>query len=282
MPISQKSLEYLAKLAKLDKALIEAAIKATTDTDLAIPENLHVFTPEELTARDENNQTIGISAKKEEFIQAGKEIATKEIKTKFGISDATKDLNVVLTKVQEKISADDAAKAQIELLVSDKNKLQNKLAKVEKQLSDKEVSVSRIGKLPKNINTDALTLDEHLSLINSKMEFTPEGVKLDGQILRNDKDRSPMNEQEAIEHFYSLRPALLRDTKQEGNGTKKGGRGGNDDTPPANGTYANLKEWRVAWEARNPGKNALSMDANKELREYVKEHPDLEMIDEGD
>lgn len=282
MPIAKKTLTSLATLLKIDVAKLVAAAAAEAETEVEIPADLNVFTKTELETRDENNKTAGITDKKEEFITAGKEIAAKEIKAKFGITNASKDLGVILGEVQTKITGDDAAKDQVTLLTADKAKLEKANAKLEKQLQDKELSVARIGKLPANINTDVLTIDEHLNLVNSKLEFTTDGIKLDGQVLRTEKDRALMTEKQAIEHFYtSQRPALLK-AKEDAGGT--GGRGGGDDNPTGGGKgkYKTLGDWRVDWEKRNPGKNYTSIAAQDELKEYVKTDPDMEMVDNID
>lgn len=264
--LKKEAIEKLAKLSKLTPEDLTKAITDTAEVDVTIQDDLQVFTTAEITTRDQNQKTIGVNEKKEEHVTQGKELAVKAFKTKFGITDDSKDPEVIATKAIEKLGTGDAAlKEQVTLLTKDKTAAERKAEKLQQQLVEKETISKRLGLLPKNVNTDALNAVEHVELVNRNLEFTTEGVKMNGTILRNGTDQTPLSEQAAIEHFYkTVRPALLKTEEAKPGGGRGGGNEGG-----TGGAMKTLKDVQVSWKEANPGKSLAGIEFQEHLQQVI-------------
>jgi hypothetical protein len=120
---------------------------------------------------------------------------------------------------------------------------------------------------------------EHLDLIKKNLEFTDEGVKYKGEVIRDAQTKNALDRKEAIEFFYTQRPGLLAEGNGTGNGAA-GGRGGGNSSGSA-GKFATLKEVRVAWQAQNSGQNWGNVSSQDHLTKILKDNPDIIMEDDG-
>jgi hypothetical protein len=117
--ISKKSLEKIANISKIPLQTLLDALAKEEEIDVEVPENLHVFTEDEITQRDNNNKTSGKKEAEAVGEEKGKELATKAIKNKLGITDASKDPDTVASLIQTMIAGDNSLKEQVTLLQSD-------------------------------------------------------------------------------------------------------------------------------------------------------------------
>lgn len=254
--LSKADIEKIAKITKIPLADLTKAIDDTNEVALTIPD-VQTFTPEELTTRDESQKKIHEKEGEKIGEVKGKELAIKVFKNKLGITDDSKDPDVIAAKAVEKMNGDQALKEQVELLTKDKQKLEREKSKIEKTLQEKESTFQRISVLPKNLNLDALTQLEHVELISKNLEFTADGVKLNGEILRNDHTKAALTQAEAVKHFYeTMRPGLLVKENDGGSGgSGGGGRGGKDEPGGGTGGIKTLKDAQLKFQAANPGKS---------------------------
>lgn len=274
--ISKKSLAAIAKLTRVDIAAIEAALADTKEVDLTIDDSSIVLTADELLQRDNNNKTTGKIEGQRIGEEIGRDLAVKTIKTKLGIADASKDPDFVANLIQTNLAGDKALKDQVALLQADITKKDADIiamkATVDATKSDTELLTLLPGK-----RSQALETAEHLNLVKSNLEFTPEGVKYKGEILRDATTKAALDKKAAVEYFYTQRKGLLE--TEEGGGPA--GRGGGSSGEGGKGNGKTLKEVRKAWEANNPGKVFGDMESQEHVRAVLKENPDLLMEDDG-
>jgi hypothetical protein len=274
--LSKKTLAAIAKLTKTDIAAIEAALKDEKEVDLPVDETLTVLTADELTQRDTNNKATGKTEGQRIGEEIGRDLAVKAIKGKLGITDANKDPDAVASIIQSSMAGDKALKDQVALLQADISKKDAALQAMEATVNATKSDTELLTLLPQK-RSSALETAEHLNLVKSNLEFTPEGVKYKGEILRDATTKAALDKKAAVEYFYTQRKGLLE--SEEGGGPA--GRGGGNSGEGGKGAGKTLKEVRKAWEAANPGKTFGDMDSQEHLTKVLKENPDLVMEDDG-
>lgn len=276
MAISKKTLDKIASLAKIEVAKLNEAILASGEVDIEIPENLISMTTEEQTQRDTNMKAEGKKQHEQTGEIKGKELATKAIRTKLGITDDTKDPEKLAEIIQSKMTGDNSLKDQVTVLqktVSEKDaEIQSLNARIKSAGTDMEL----IASLPGN-RAKILDDTEHLTLIKKNLEITPEGIKMNGELLRRPNTAEPMSLKEAVEKFYSSRKGLIEEAAAGGSG---GGRGAGDSGGGA-GPVKTLKDVRKEFAAQNPKINWGGVESQTYLREVLKKNPDLVMEDDG-
>jgi hypothetical protein len=275
MALPKAVIEKLAKLAKLTPDELTKAINDEKEVDIAIDDKLAVFTEDELTARDTNNQTIGKKLGESEGETKGKELAVKAIKTKIGITDTTKEVDKVADLIQAKIGNDTALQDQIKLLQKDVSAKEQEVLTYKQQAEAASVDTELLSYLPQN-RSKVFQTSEHLLLVKTNLEFTQEGVKdkTTGEILRDPTTKNALDKKTAIETFYTKRAGLLETQQQQ-----QGGRGGTD--TGGNGKAKNLGELRRQWQKDNPGVDPLHESFQMVVRKELKDNPDLVMEDDG-
>lgn len=268
--LSQSSIQKLAKLAKLSPEALTAEINKTEEVDLTIDETLTVLTTEELSARDNVKVGEGKRLGESEGEKKGKELAIKAIKKKVGIETEEKDVDKVAEAIQAKIGGGDASlKEQVTLLQQSLSQKETEIATFKKEAETAQFDAELLASLPANKST-ALTNAEHLTIVKSNLEFTAEGVKYKGAILRDPTTQAPLTADKALEHFYNDRQGLTEKQEQP-----RGGRGGGNDT--GGGVKGSLKQLQQEYLAQNPGGNILSEEFQLKVREALKANPDMDM-----
>lgn len=267
--ISKKSKDLIAKLLKVKPEDVDAAIADTTkEIDLTIDENLQVFTADEIATRDTNNVATGKRDGQTIGETIGKELAIKAIKTKLGITDASKDPDAVAGIIQTTLTTDKDAVKRLELLQNDIKERDLKIATVEKERDAVKGDTELLTLLPSN-RASILQTSEHLSIVKNNLEFTAEGVKYKGEILRNPTTHAQLTKEEAIKHFYTERKLFSEETGA-------GGRGGGNEGG-AGGKHKTLKEFSTAWQTANPGKNVMGQEYNQAVAKELADNPDMDM-----
>lgn len=273
--LKKEALEKLAKLGKIEVSVLEAAIKATEEQDIAIPE-LNVFTTDELATRDSNAKKTGYNEGK----VAGLEIAVKEQKEKLGLDIEGKDLGTLITAVQKK-TLDDAKiepSKQIEELKSEKLKLQQNLElaiKEKETLSGTITSIKTendlISMFPEN-STDILTNQEKLSSFKSVFEVVKEDGKMvakkDGVTVKDPTTQNPLEVKEVLKSYFTERKWVV-----EGEPNRQG-RGSGGDSGKG-GAILTLKELEKKFT--DAGKSLQGQEFQAELDAAMKANPSFDM-----
>lgn len=275
--LSQKAIAKLAKLAKLTPEALTAEITATDERNLdAVPEDLTSLTAQELTDRDTNKKKEGETIGEEK----GKEIALKTVKKKLDIKDDTKDPEKIAELALAKItSGDETLKEQVKLLQKDVSEQKKSAGEWKEKYEAVNGDVELLSLLPSE-RSEALETAEHLSIVKANLQFTPEGVKYKGQVLREEGSQNAMDKASAIKHFYGQRKGLLKEEKPEGGGGD-GGRGGSDSKAGLK-KFGTTSEARKSWESANPGQKWGSEASQEYLRGVLKENPDIKQDDFGE
>lgn len=276
MAISKKSLQAIAALTKTDIAAIEKAINGDGEIDIPIPEGVSSFTPDELTTRDTNVQSTAKKDGERIGEEKGKDLAVKLFKSKLGITDASKDPETVAGLIQSQIKGDGALQEQVKLLQADVATKDKTINELNGQLGAVKTDTELIGLLPTK-RSKALETSEHLMLIKNNLEFTEEGVKHKGELMRHEQTKAPLSRKEAIEKFYTDRAGLLEADGAAGGG---GGRGGGNSNGGAGGSKT-MKDVRLTWQAANPGKPWGNAESQEYMKAALKENPDLVMEDDS-
>jgi ribosomal protein S20 len=266
------------KITAFTDAEIDALINDAEEKEVALPEGVKIFTPEEYTTLETNLKDAG----KGGYTKAGKEIAIKEMKEKLGIEFDGKDIETFLTKAEEhfvakaKIPANEA-KQQWE---KDKGILQTQITdwktKYESEVGASaaaKLDATLLAKFPAN-RSKGLSDEDRLLLLKSKMEVKNEDSKqvvyYKGEKLQ-DNLTNPLNIDTAITHVFTAEKWL-----EEGKGGA-GGRGGNNNNAGGggNGVFKTLRDVNEHIEKNNwhPG----SQQATQFMQQVMKDNPQLDL-----
>ena len=274
MALPKKTLQQIAQYLKIKETELETAINDEKEIDIEIPK-LHVFTDEEITQRDTNNKLAGKREGEPIGEEKGKDLATKAIKAKLGITEPSKDPEVIAGLIQAKISGDAASKEQIILLQKDITTKDSEIATLRKSVESVKTDTELLTFLP-STRTPVLETSEHLDLVKKNLEFTTDGVKYKGEVLRNPVTKEPLDKKSAIEHFYTERKLITVNGDQQAQG-RGGSNSGNSNT-----TNKTLGDVRKEWTAKNPGQNWGNLASQEHLQGVLKQNPDLIMEDFDD
>jgi len=273
--LKKEALEKLAKLSKIEVSVLEAAIKATEEQDIAIPE-LNVFTADELATRDSNAKKTGYNEGK----VAGLEIAVKEQKEKLGIDVEGKTLDVLIDAYGKKILADAKIEpnAKVAELTTSLKKVQDNLAaeiEAKKQLEGTITSIKTentlISMFPDNVS-DILSKNEILGIVKAKYEFVTEDGKLvvkeNGQIVKDTTTQNALDPKDVIKNYLTERKLVV-----EGD-PKRQGRGGEGDSGKG-GAILKLSELEKSFT--DAGKSLQGQEFNAALDSAMKANPSFDM-----
>ena len=217
MAIKKESLAaLLVKLAVFDtKENAVAAIEATEEKDVSIPDSTKVYSESEFATVAKNLKNEGINA--------GKEIAIKDLKEKAGLDFEGKSPEKLLEEYKKSVlseanvSVDEKVKAK-EKTITD---LKAALQKVEEEKTtaiQKATLIERKARLksmlPKD-RDDRFTDDQYLTLLEAELAIEQDGdkevVKHKGNVMQDDKF-NPLAPDQAIASIFQTNKWV----KQEG------------------------------------------------------------------
>lgn len=270
--LTKKTIEALAKISRVPVEKIIAALADAAEVELPIDETISAFTADEITQRDNNIKTSGKKEWEQVGEEKGKELATKAIKTKLGITDTSKDPDFIAGIIQTKMAGETGLKDQVTLLQQELALKATEIGTLNANLDSFKGDTELLSLLPSN-RSSSLETAEHLDIVKKNLEFSADGIKYKGEVLRNATTKAPLTKKEAVDHFYQTRTGLLS-TKEPG------GRGGGN-SGGAGGTAKTMKDVRLAWEAMNPTETWGNPSSQEHLTKTIKENPDLVMEDDG-
>jgi hypothetical protein len=273
--LKKEALEKLAKLSKIEVSILEAAIKATEEQDIAISE-LNVFTVDELATRDSNAKKTGYNEGK----VAGLEIAVKEQKEKLGIDVEGKTLDVLIDAYGKKILIDAKVEpnAKVAELTTSLKKVQDNLAaeiEAKKQLEGTISSIKTentlISMFPDNVS-DILSKNEILGIVKAKYEFVNEDGKLvvkeNGQIVKDATTQNAIDPKDVIKSYLTERKLVVDgDPNRQGRGAGgDAGKGG-----------AILKLSELEKQFKDADKSLQGAEFNAALESAMKANPSFDL-----
>jgi hypothetical protein len=271
--LNQKTIASIAALLKVEPAVLTAAIKDEKEVSVKVKGadgaevdfdhiGLHVLTDAELAARDTNVKETS----RQGFIDAGKEIVIKELKTKAGITLEGKDPDKFLSAVQAKALEDAKIKPdakvkeledQIALLKASSGSNDAKVAELQRQLDTERLDKSILTHLPPR--NSAISDEDYLLLVKARIQ--PETVdgkvvykNASGEVIRDTKSALPKGLKDVIVDVFASSPAWAP-TQEPGKGGRgggnsgSGGSGGTGETPTS--YSAALKEWTASGKSAN-------------------------------
>lgn len=275
MPI--KNLEAIAKILKIDPAKLLEAAKSDQEVEVEVPADLQVFTKAEFDTREANQKSTNI--------EAGKEIAIKELKQKVGIEFPGKDPEKFISEYKAKVLKDE------NISVDDKIKEKDKTIEgLRKNLGDKDTEITGLktkatqaeadskllGLLPKE-RASILTDQQYLSLIKQEFELTEHEGKPAVKNLRTgeiEKDKTtfaPLAPGDVIKgHFEGAK--WISTEAGAGAGSGPGGRGAGDSKNT--GGITNMKQFKE--HAAAQGWNLNGEQARAELNTITTANPNFD------
>jgi hypothetical protein len=260
--LSQAIKDKLKSTYHLDVEKLIEAIKAEAETDFEVPE-VTVFTSEELTSRDDVKLSEGKKEGQKAGEVIGKEIAVKDMKKAFGVEFEGKDLTKLVDTVKTQLSkGDDGLKEQIKLLQKTVEEKETALTQKEIEAKQAIFETELLSELPTN-RINLLSDKQQLMLLKTEAEFTDEGVKYNGQILRDPKTQNPLARKDALSHIYNEKKWVNLETPTPG------GRGGGN--TPTITKPMKASEVRAQWEKENPGAGIATAEFQQKLTSVAKE-----------
>jgi hypothetical protein len=271
MAIKKDSLKALLKQLKVSDEAIKEIIEGEAEVDIKLPDTTMVLDKTEMDARDKN--------KKDEGIKVGRDLQIKEIKEKAGL-DYTGEGSLDPDKLIKEIStkAEGVAKEPVDKKVT---ALQEQVALLQKQVTDKDVEVqaakaekskfefvtSLLTELPQK-RSSLISDKEYITLIEANLEFTAEGVKRNGELLRDSKTQNPIGRKEAIESFFNERKWIAEETTKDVNGRGGGNSSGGGVSKPSN-----INEAEVQFLKDNPNLGTGTAEFQTYVTALKKENP---------
>jgi hypothetical protein len=279
MALKKEVTDKLKSVYKLDVDKLIAAITAKEDQDYELPD-VTVFTPDELTARDNNSKSEGQKAAESAVIKT----VVKEISTKLNIDVKGERIADLVTNVKEQLSKSNDEKVtqltqQVTALQTDKQNLESSIQEIKLKNDQIAFDNSLIKLFPANRGAD-LSDEERLTLIKANVQFeTVDGkvvAKKNGELLLDDKTRNPLDLSAVVTKIFTEKPILLG-TQQAGGSGGAGGRGSGDNF--AGKGAAGIKSFSQAqkqWLEQNPDKNVVSPEFENYLAGVTKDNPDFD------
>ena len=222
--------ESLANFTGIPASDLEAKIKSDGEEDITLPTR-HLFTDEELQARDGNTKTASYNEGKE----AGVEMSVKAAKKDLGYDFPGKDMDSLLefhaekikssfSKPNEKISEleSDIAKlnANHALEIEQKDGL---ISKWENDFNKTLINNELLSIIPKEVT---IPKDDLLVLFNNTYQIEKEDgktiVKQNGETIKDGKTASPLGLEEVFMN-YATEKKYLGKTSGRGEGNEYGG-----------------------------------------------------------
>jgi prefoldin subunit 5 len=253
--LKKEAISKIATNLKIKEADLIAALTATEETDITIPE-INSFTTDELATRDTNLKATGYTEGK----IAGTEMLIKDLKTKHAIEIDSKDADKFIDAFKDKVLKE--AKVEPNQKISELNatiaQLQGNITAFDtekagylNQINAIKIDSKLSGLLPKNINP-VLTSDIIMNDLKSNYEFTSEDgksvVKKDGQILKDAKLVEPLSWDTVINQHLAERKWLVEEP------ASKQGRGVGSDS--SGGIKLRLSDFVAEWKAAGKSENS--------------------------
>lgn len=216
MAIKKESIIAMATALKLDMTAFNAALAATDEQEVKLPEGTKVFTTTDLTTHTVLNQaeltsrdeTIKNSAQK-----AGKEFAVKEMKEAAGLDydgEGSKDPKRFVTEYQKKVLKDanitetdkikelngiiEGLRTNITTLTAEKETM---ITTTKRAQSDNDLLTMTIDKKPDNLSNA-----QWLAVLKTDVELADQDgaqvIKIGGKVAVNKTDLKPLPAKDAV------------------------------------------------------------------------------------
>lgn len=272
MPIKKDTLAKIAANLKIELPKLEAAIAATDEQDIELPE-LHIFTKPELDTRDKNQYDTGR--------KAGTEMSVKDIKKKHGLTFTGEDPDALVVALETKIKAEldknpdarvAAAVADLDTAKKALNKSETRAQQLESQMLGIQSDNKLLALLP-NDRVETMSNEEYLTLLRPRIKFEmkdgKEIVVKDGQPVLNNV-LEPIAAAEAIKGIFTERQWI----KAEGGAGPKG-RGMGNSNPSAAPKFTKISQ--VMEHVAGQGINAMGEKGQDMIQSIVKENPGIDL-----
>lgn len=272
MPI--KNIEAIAKLLKIDPAKMLEAAKSEQEVEVELPADLDIMTKSERETREANLKSTNI--------EAGKEIAIKELKKATNLEFDGKNPDKFIEQFQAKvlkdanINVDDKIKERdktIEGLRKNLGDKDNEITSLKTKATQAETDSKLLGLLPKE-RAGILTDQQYLSLIKQEYELTEHEGKpavknlKTGDVVKNATTLVPLEPAEVIKtHFTNAKWVA-----EEGKSQQGGGRGAGDSK--TTGGISNMKQFKE--HAASQGWNLNGEKARAELNAITTANPNFD------
>lgn len=258
-----------------DEAEAKTLIEDKDEKDLVIPEELSIFSKNDLTTRDQNQYNTGKLA--------GEEMLVKNLFEQHKITTTgKKDVTAFLSEYSKNVLS--GANITVDEKIKEKNKeieiLQANLIKQEslaKELEVKAKLASEENKLRQYLHPnrdDRFKDSQYLTLLKGKYQLTEidgkEAVKdiETGEIVRDPKLASPLKPEDVFKsHFENNKW-----TKGETQTVITPGRGGKDNKFSGSSRPSNMKEF-IEYAKERGLENINGEKGKALLREVVKDNP---------
>lgn len=271
-----KNLEALLKAMKFDSDTIQK-VMADNDEELELnlPEGHIVYTKEEWEPADKSKK--GARANLEDVgIDKGRDFYAKDLKDKYGITKAGKNVDTVGELLKESFMAE-AGKTPAEW-EGEKKRMQEALTEKDNTINDLTTRANRADRNSKILSNlpernGALSDDEYLMIIGNKLETKIEAGKevhyWDGQKLESDKF-DPLPLKDALTKVWETKPGWAKPKADNGDDFKGDGFG---DTGGGKTGFKNMDEFTAHLQKK--GIEMGSEAGNKELQQALAKNPSM-------
>ena len=244
MPISNKSIEKMAKTLGVDKAKIEEALSAETDIDIEIPD-VKVLTTDGLRKIE--------SEKYNEGKEAGIEIEVKKFKTENNLQFSGKSISDLAAHLQSVSDVEGRVrKLQENLTVAER-----KAVEAEQKLENVALENEIYNAIPAEYSGLSKRALKVLAEVDGGYTFKKEDGKLvaykDGQSVRDERTQNNLAASDVLKTFFEVDKGFK--VGNEPTATERKGRGG--EGIPAKPAATNMKRSEIEkeWVTNNPDKH---------------------------
>jgi hypothetical protein len=277
MALKAETKKKIASFLKIKEADFETALKDEKEVDLTLPEDLNVFTKEELEARDESQQKEGE--------KTGMEKGIKAVKKAAGLPDdaPSKDPVKVAQAIIDKTNTEAKVKPdeKVTQLTDQVKVLQEKLGEKDTEVAnwkgkaeDASTNSEILAAFPKDRDSK-LTDKQYLTLLKADYTFkTVDGkvqvIDADGKPLRDPKTTNPLNLSDGVNHIFTNNKWIGED---DGDGKTPEGRGGKD--TKHTGKFTKFSELKKSFV--DQGKSIQGEEFQEAIEKAVKDYPEFSM-----
>lgn len=279
MAIKKETIQKIAALLKIEKAKVDEALASDQEMDLEIPQGLTVFSGADLESRDN-----GI---KKQGIEAGKEIAIKDLKSAAGLEYDGKDPAKFLEQITAKVKTD--SNITVDQQIKDKDKVIDGLRK---NLGERDSKISELttaaesarmdsellGMFPAN-RSNILSDPEYLSLIRNNYEIIQhDGVravrnKQTGEPVLTTDTLKPISPADVIKSHFETKKWVAE--ADNGGGSTPKGRGAGDGRHNNTGGITNMAQFQAHLKEQNI--HPSSERASAMLNDIASKNPNFDM-----
>lgn len=279
--LSQKTIDKIAGLLKLDPKKLKDDISAKDEIDIAIDDKLQILDEAALASRDRNKYNEGKTA--------GEEMAAKEVKRKYGIdvegNDFDKIAEALITKTKKEAGSDPDERlkdyeTKIEQWKQKYKEAEEKITASERKYAEAALDRELLGYFPKDRDSK-FTDDEYLTLIKKTIQIEEKDGKRsvikDGKKLEHDKTLEPISLKEAIEGHFNERKWIGAGA---GDGNGDGGRagaGGQNSRPGGSGPkFSKISDVNKHLESQ--GLDPKGEKGQAFIQAVIKENPQIDFM----